>query len=348
VFSCTWHKDAIDAIFYGGGVTEKRTVVARKWYENVPLSELDPNVNHAFIGVADNDKKEIIFFDSWMSAHLNDGSYWSKLFLDGIGLESYQKLLTEQGYSRFGGENEVPDWFISGTTGKYYNSIKEIPEIEVFYRSITKTRSDPAISESKNSNTPLEIKKSAPGGKWSIIRLNYEISGATITKSEDNRDKDNNFYINRKIEGIVDSNQLRISGTAHAEAVFGASSNLVVKVAEGSDCDKAVLKQDEKKLSGDGDMTFDISVPISRDKTYSFCIEQNGFWNYAHTLKVEGTLKPSNGVSSSEITSSIDKDGNLPSDKESPPGNVKIDESEDSNLTRYLEQEKSKSIPEGL
>lgn len=149
-FSCTWHANAINAIFAGGGVKEIRTVVARKWFENIPLAELeDENVNHVSICVGDKDTKEIKFFDSWMSAHLNNGSYLSETFNNGIGLDTYQELLSGQGYSRFGGENDVPDWFDEGTTGQYWNTIREVPEIDAFYRT-TKTQIKGSTTDKKN------------------------------------------------------------------------------------------------------------------------------------------------------------------------------------------------------
>jgi hypothetical protein len=43
-------------------------------------------------------------------------------------------------------------------------------------------------------------------------------------------------------------------------------------------------------------MKFDLIVPVSKDKTYSFYIQQDCYLNYAHTLKVEGTLNPSTGT----------------------------------------------------
>lgn len=151
---------------------------------------------------------------------------------------------------------------------------------------------------------PLEIKKTAPGGKWTIIRLNYEISGATITRSEEYPDKDNNLYYERKLGGTVDSDKLKISGTAHVEAVFGAPSNLVVKVTEGSSGTGAELKKYEDKLSGDGDMKFNLVVPVSKDKTYSFSIVQSCSLNYGHSLTVEGILTPSDGAVSQTKPSS--------------------------------------------
>ena len=159
------------------------------------------------------------------------------------------------------------------------------------------------------SQGPLEIKKAGRGGKWTIIRLNYEISGATITKSEDDLDKANNLYYNRKVEGVVDSDQLRISGTAHVEGVEDFGSHLDVRVTEGPyDTGTALKKYEDKLDSGDGEMKFDLIVPVSRDKTYSFYIQQDCYLNYAHTLKVEGTLNPSTGTISpipSETTSFV-------------------------------------------
>lgn len=137
----------------------------------------------------------------------------------------------------------------------------------------------------------LEIKKAAPGGKWTIIRLSYDISGATITNSKDDNSQNAN---KRTLDGLTNSDRLRISGTAHVEGATGYPSQLGIQVREGASSLGAKVKEYGDKIeSGDGDMKFDIIVPISRDKTYNFHIQQDCMLNYVNSVIVDCILNPS-------------------------------------------------------
>jgi|GEM_PF-4866275 len=155
IYSCTWHSEAIEALFNGGGVNDVRTVVMRSKFENVPGIDLvDPNNNHIFVGVGDKSTGDIKFFDSWMKAHLNDGSYIEpdKQFDEGVDLDSYQKLADDQGYTRFGGETDIPDWN-AGSLGKSVDRIDKIPDI---YTITNRKPVDKADSSNSNDEKDIE------------------------------------------------------------------------------------------------------------------------------------------------------------------------------------------------
>jgi hypothetical protein len=123
------------------------------------------------------------------------------------------------------------------------------------------------------------------------LQINYEISGATITKvGEDNRDF-NGLSNERVLEGVLDSDQLRISGVATYKSFKDRSdSDLVVKVVD--DSEQVVGKPYTDNTKGSGEMKFDLVVPVSKDKTYHFEIVETGYMNYNHKVKVSGTLHP--------------------------------------------------------
>jgi len=124
------------------------------------------------------------------------------------------------------------------------------------------------------------------------LQINYAISGATITKvGEDDLDTVNGLSNERVLEGVLDSDQLRISGVATYKSFKDRSdSDLVVKVVD--DSSQVVGKPYTDNTKGSGEMKFDLVVPVSKDKTYHFEIVETGYMNYNHKVKVSGTLHP--------------------------------------------------------
>ena len=143
------------------------------------------------------------------------------------------------------------------------------------------------VSAKNNNSGTLEL-----SSIYWAIRINYEISGATITKvGEDNLDTTNYLSNERALEGGLDTDQLRISGAAIGEGITWPASSLDVSVVE--EPSNTVLKTYTDKLaSGSGEMKFDLVVPVSKGGTYSFYITQNCYMNYLHTVKVSGSLYP--------------------------------------------------------
>jgi len=143
------------------------------------------------------------------------------------------------------------------------------------------------VAAQSNSGT-LELGMQTESG----LRIDYEISGATITKvGEDNLDTVNGLSNERALEGVLETDQLRISGVATYKSFKSRSdSSLEVKIVDDSN---TVLKTYTDRLDpGSGEMKFDLVVPVSKDKTYSFYIVEYGYMNYLHTVKVSGTLHP--------------------------------------------------------
>jgi hypothetical protein len=143
------------------------------------------------------------------------------------------------------------------------------------------------VSAQSNNSGTLELTQHG----WSL-RVNYDISGATITKvGEDNLDTTNYLSNERTLDGFLESDHLRISGAAIVEQNSWPASTLEVKIVD--DSSGTVLKTYTDKLdSGDGKMDYDLEVPVSKSGNYDFYITLYWHANYLHIVQVSGTLSP--------------------------------------------------------
>ena len=127
------------------------------------------------------------------------------------------------------------------------------------------------------------------------MRIKYEISGVTITKSTDSMDKVNQLSGQRVLEGTVGQGQLRISGTArHVPPNDPWVATLTVKIVKSDRNGQAVVKEFTTKRNTGGDIPFDVAAPIEQDATYTISIRHVGAYNYSHALDINGTFKPKN------------------------------------------------------
>ena len=155
---------------------------------------------------------------------------------------------------------------------------------------------DVTVATPVNNQKPAEKKK--PGitaqsnsGKLllkSYLSLEYEISGATITKVEaDNLDTINELSNHRSLEGVLEADQLRISGVAKSPKGRGASVDVWVENSSGK------VKELTKELDqGSDEIKFDLIVDVSKESSYNFYIDQHIALNYPHELSISGTLRP--------------------------------------------------------
>ncbi len=131
---------------------------------------------------------------------------------------------------------------------------------------------------------PLELKIAVQGGITYTIHLNYEISGATITKSQEDPDPFNHHYYDRKIEGVVDSDQIRIRATGTIDQASETWMTWAAVVVNGK------IMQ-ESKLGKSGEDQLDVTIPVLNEKKYDIEIRLHIYPNSDYWVSVTGPLQ---------------------------------------------------------
>lgn len=126
------------------------------------------------------------------------------------------------------------------------------------------------------------------------FRINYEISGATIADAgKDKLDTLNYMSTSRELNGVLNSDQLKISGTAVISASWPAADlNVKVEDADGN----VVKTYTDKIATGGGEMKFNLMVPVSKDKNYRFSIQVLWYANNLFSGEVSGSLAHEEGT----------------------------------------------------
>lgn len=142
----------------------------------------------------------------------------------------------------------------------------------------------PVLVAAQVQSGPLELKIAAQGGITYTIHLNYEISGATITKSQEDPDPFNHHYYDRKIEGVVDSDKIRIRATATIDQASETWMTWAAVVVDGK------IMQ-ESKLGKSGVDNLDVTVPVLPERTYDIEIQLHIYPISDYWVSVTGPLQ---------------------------------------------------------
>jgi S-layer protein (TIGR01567 family) len=146
---------------------------------------------------------------------------------------------------------------------------------------------------------PISMGEVFPSDPFNGLQVSYTISGATLDTPEDAE----GFTFLRSIKGVLESDELTVSGVAKATNGWGAT----IDVSVGVDGEEPKTFHEEKfpeegLMPDPMSQPFTVTVPIPAEaESASFSISLSGSYNAgSRGVVVEGTLDRSNSSSSSQ------------------------------------------------